>query len=109
MDISWEGVLFLWVLFLWPVLLAGFYLAWKEGVIISKGKFFLASVIVGYAVLVATNFLAASFLMAFLGTNGISSKGANAETAVDALAVVAAAILFLLPVFSTHCMSKRFS
>jgi hypothetical protein len=109
MDISWEGVLFLWVLFLWPVLLAGFYLVWKKGVIRSKGKFFLASVAVGYAALVAANFLAASFLMAFLGTNGISGKGANAETAVDALAVVAAVILFLLPVFSTHYMAKRFT
>jgi hypothetical protein len=110
MGLSWEGVLFIWVLLLWPMLLASFYLSWKKGVIKSKGKFFLASVAVGYAVVVATSFPVSSFIIYFfLDTNGISSKVAHAETTVDTLAVVAVATHFILPVFFTHYMSKRFS
>ena len=109
MDISWEGVLFLWVLFLWPVLLGGFYLVWKKGVIKSKGKFFLASVAVGYTVLLIGNFLGPAILFGVLKASEQTTVRPDAEPMVNMITTVIMAILFVLPVFSTHYISKRFS
>ena len=109
MDIGWEGVVFLWVMFLWPVLLGGIYLVWKKGALKSKGKFFLASVAVGYLALLVGNFLGAALLLGFVKVAGISGESANTETVVNSLTAVTAAILFLLPALTTHYMAKRFS
>lgn len=109
MDISWEGVLFLWVLFLWPVLLGGFYLVWKKGVITNKGRFFLVSVAAGYAVLVIGNFLGPALLFGVLKATGTTVVSPDAEPIVNMLTAVITATLFLLPVGCTHYIAKRFS
>mgnify|MGYP000495225789 CR=1 FL=1 len=109
MDITWEGVVFIWVVFLWPVLLGGFYLAWKKNLIKSKGKFFVSSIAVGYAVLILGNFLGTALTFGFLKAAGISVESPNAETVVNILTAAIMAILLLLPVVSTHFIARRFS
>jgi len=109
MDITWEGVVFIWVVFLWPVLLSGFYLAWKKSLIKSKGKFFLASTAVGYVLLILGNILGTALILGFVKASGTYVETPNTETFVTIITAVIMAILLLLPVVSTHLLAKRFS
>ena len=109
MDVTWEGVVFIWALLLWPILVGGFYLAWKKGTITRKGKFFFVSVAVGYVVLLLGNLLGPVFLFGVLKATGNTVISPEAEPLVNTLTAIIMAILFLFPVFSTHYLSKRFS
>ena len=109
MNISWEGVLFLWVFFLWPVILGCFYLVWKKESISKKGKFFLVSVALGYGILVIGNILGGALILGSLKLGGFSVENPNAENVVNIVATASMAILFLLPAVSTHYIAKKFS
>lgn len=109
MDITWEGVIFIWVVFLWPVLLASLYLVWKKSVISRKGKFFFVSVAAGYVLLLIGNFLGPAILFGALKVTGTASIPPEAEPMINVLSVLIMGVLLVLPVVSTHYIAKRFS
>lgn len=108
-NIGWQGMVFIWIAFLWPLMLGGSYLVWKRGFIRRKGKFFLTSVAVGYLALIVGNFVGAVILLGFVKIAGISGESPNHEIMVNALTAVIMVTLFSLPILSTHYLAKRYS
>lgn len=108
MNITWEGVVVIWVIFLWPVLLAGSYLVWKKGIISRKAKFFFVSVVVGYVLLLVGNFLGPAILFGALKVTGTTSIPPEAEPMINVFSILIMGILLVLPIVSTHYIAKRF-
>jgi len=79
-----EGIVFFWGALLWPVLVSVIYIAWRHRTISSKGNLIGVSVLVGY------------FAMWFGIFIGDLISGINPWV-----------FAFLLPVVSTHFITKR--
>jgi len=108
MNIGWAGAVFLWVILLWPVILAGAYLVWKKDVLTRKGRFFAVSVAVGYVALFGANLLSGAMLSQFPEITGGPGTSRNPEL-LNIMALIAMAVLFVLPALSTFYIAKRFS
>jgi len=93
MDVGWHGVVFIWVVFLWPVFISIAYLIWKGSVIPRLGVFFLLSIVAGYIIMVAVNFL----LM--IGARFIRG---------ESIFIISVVAFFVSPLFSTHYLSRKF-
>jgi hypothetical protein len=102
MDVSWQGVIFIWVAFLWPIFISIAYSIWKGSVIPRLGAFFLLSVVAGYIVMVAANFL----LM--FGSRLILENPALPEAVGMVVSVLSVAVFFAPPLVSTHLLSRKF-
>lgn len=108
MNIGWAGVVFLWVLLLWPVILAFSYIVWKKEALRSKPKFVLISVAVGYVALFVGNILSGALLSRFPEATGGPGTSSNPEL-LSTLALIAMAILFILPALTTFFIARRFT
>jgi hypothetical protein len=108
MNIGWAGVVFLWVILLWPIILALAYIVWKKEALPNKLRFLLISVPVGYLALFAGNILSGMLLSQFPEATGVPGTGNNPEL-LSTLALVAMAILFVLPALTTFVIARRFT
>ncbi|MRS02862.1 hypothetical protein EG832_06510 [bacterium] len=93
MDVGWQGVVFIWLVFLWPVFISIVYLVWKGSFIARLGVFFLISVVAGYIIMVAVNFL--------LMIGGRFIRG-------DGIFIISIVAFFVPPILSTHYFSRKF-
>jgi len=107
MNIGWAGVVFLWVILLWPIILARAYIVWKKYELQRKLRFVLISVPVGYLALFVGNILSGAMLSQFPEATGGPGTGNNPEL-LSTLALVAMAILFVLPALTTFFIARRF-
>ena len=108
MDISSTGVLFIWIVFLWPLIVAGVYLLWQRRYIQHKKTFFFASTVIGYLAMILINFISFYFVKTFLNVEDIKNGNLNAETYVFWLSIVGVVILLMSSVFPTHLLLKKF-
>jgi len=108
MNIGWAGVVFLWVILLWPIILALSYIVWKKDALQKKLWFFLISVPVGYLALFAGNVMSGALLSQFPEATGAPGTSNNPEL-LSTLALVAMAILFVLPALTTYFIARRFT
>lgn len=99
-------ILLLWTLFLWPFIVAFGYLLLKGKQIISKGKFFLLSLLIGYALIIGVN-----VLMNYLKeSTDITELFLNSSvTQQSFLWWVEACILFIPTVIASHVLSRKYS
>ena len=92
-------ILFIWIGFLWPIIVSGFYLIIRKKQITAKGKYFLLSTIGGY-----TLFIGFNFLISFLARNFLE---VNSDEGMKILALTTTMILFIPPVIFGHVLFKR--
>lgn len=92
-------VIFIWVGLLWPVLVTLAFMATKGASISRKGKYFLASVFVGYLLFIVGNVLAAWLARALIDT---------IQPVVTSVFLVTAILLYVPPVISTYFIAKRY-
>ena len=97
-------VIFIWVSFLWPVIVSGAYLTIKQN-IEKQGKYFLISTVLGYILLVSSNFLV-SYLAAILIKGGFTE---GKELYVNPVIWLTVVLLYLPPVISSHALAKKYS
>ncbi len=93
MDVGWQGVIFIWVVFLWPVFISIAYLIWKGTVISRLGVFFILSIVAGYIIMVAVNFL--------LMIGACFIRG-------ESIFIVSVVAFIVPPLLSTHYLSRKF-
>ena len=99
-------ILLLWTIFLWPLIVSLFYLILKSKSIISKGKFFLLSSLVGYALIIGV-----SILMNFLKDNTEITEFIlnSTETQQSLIWWFEGCILFLPTIISNHVLARKYS
>lgn len=93
-------VIFIWVGFLWPVLVTFAFMAIKGASITRKGKYFIASVLVGYLLYVVGNTFAAWLARSLIDT---------IQPVATSIFFVTALLLCVPPVISTYLIAKRYS
>ena len=98
-------ILLLWTLFLWPFIVSFFYIIIKRS-IISKGKFFLFSLLIGYALIIGVN-----IIMNLLKDNTEITELvlSSTETQQSLLWWFKSCILFLPTIFSSYVLAKKYS
>ena len=92
-------ILFIWIVFLWPILVSSFYLIINRQKIRAKVRYFLLSTIGGYILLVSLN-----WLIGFLARNFLEI---NSHEGMNILALSTTVILFIPPVIFSHVLFKR--
>jgi hypothetical protein len=99
-------ILLLWTIFLWPLIVSFFYLILKRKSIISKGKFFLLSSLIGYTLTIGV-----SVLMNFLkDITEITEFILNStETQQSLIWWFESCILFLPTIVSSHLLARKYS
>lgn len=102
------GVIFIWASFLWSVLVTFAYLSFKKS-IIKKGKYFLVSTIVEYAIYILSNILLMYLASNFINTEEIKNTGINLKLALNSFIFITMLILFLPPIASSHYVAKKYS
>ena len=93
-------VLFIWSVFLLPIIVSLTFLFIKKNKLKSKSKFFLLSTAIGYALLIGFN-----FLIGFVLRNFIDSSNVNMNT----LSMITTILLFIPPIISSYFLAKKFT
>lgn len=109
MDVGWGGVAFIWTGFLWPVLVTVVYVIWKRAAILRKGLFFVASVVAGYLAMLMGSLLSYILVRSVISIEDLERGDIPNENLIHVFVVLGALLYFMLPVLSTHFLSRKLS
>ncbi len=93
-------VLFIWTLFLLPIIMSLIFLLIKKNKLKSKGRYFLVNTVIGYASIIGFN-----FLISFIVKNFIDSSTIN----MNILSIVSTILLFVPPIIFSYLLAKKFT
>ena len=93
-------VLFIWSIFLLPIIISSSYLFIKKNQIKSKAKYLIISTIIGYMLIIGFN-----FLIGFVLRNFIDSSNINMNT----LSLITTLLLYIPPILASHLLAKNFN
>ena len=102
-------VLFIWIIFLWPIIVSILFILIKK--INNKGKYFLISVSVGYIILIFCNILIIFLSRKFLNIDELVKlvkNGTDLELLNNILGWTTSIILFLPPILFSYYLSKKY-
>ncbi len=99
-------ILYIWTLFLWPFIVPSGYIVFKGKQIISKGKFFLLSLLIGYALIIGV-----IVLMNYLKDNTEMNELLLNSTEIQQTLFwwFGTCIMFLPTIVASHVLSKKYS
>ena len=93
-------VLYIWSVFLLPIILSLTFLFIKKNKLKSKGKFFLLNTSIGYILLIGINFLSGFVLKNFIDSSNIN---------MNVLSIITIILLYIPPIIPSYFLAKKFT